>query len=253
MTRHTPHTPVSRALAGAAAGFVALALAGGAPASEKWGYEGETGPEYWGTLSPEFAACSQGTQQSPVDVTGGVDAAIGDVAIHWKPAAWEVLNNGHTIQAQAEDAGHVTIGGKDYALLQFHFHAPSEHAIEGRRSPMEVHFVHKADDGALAVIGVMMEGGGENALFDSIMAVAPEDIATAEMGEADARALLPDDKSDFRYQGSLTTPPCSEIVSWSVLQAPVSVSDQAIERFRALHDGNARPLQPLNRRYILAE
>ncbi len=118
---------------------------------------------------------------------------------------------------------------------------------------MEVHFVHQADDGTLGVIGVMIEGGGANALFDRIMEKAPAAEGEAELGAAAARDLLPDDKSDFRYQGSLTTPPCSEIVSWSVMQDPIRVSDGAIARFRELHDGNARPLQPLNRRYLLKE
>lgn len=241
----------------AAAGFTAAMGAAGAWAAEPhWSYDGAEGPAQWAALSEDFAACGGGAQQSPVDIVepDAVEAELEEIELAWNAdAAWTVLNNGHTIQVQAPDAGHAVIGGERFELLQFHFHSPSEHAIGGERWPMEVHFVHAAGDGRLAVIGVMMSGGGANGLFERVMDAAPAAKGEAALGAADARALMPGDDDFFRYQGSLTTPPCSEIVLWSVMEGAVAVSDAAIAKFRDLYAMNARPLQPLNRRYVLQD
>lgn len=233
-----------------------LAVPAMAEGMAHWTYEGAEGPEFWGEISSDFAVCATGDQQSPVDLTGAISADAADVALHWNPQAnWNVVNNGHTIQASSDDGGTITIGGKDYKLLQLHFHTPSEHAIDGQRAPMEVHFVHKAEDGSLAVIGVMMTGGGSNDLFHAVMAAAPAAAspdATA-IGAADATGLMPGAMHFFRYEGSLTTPPCAQTVLWTVMKEPVAVADADIAAFEKLYEMNARPLQPLNRRYILAE
>lgn len=250
---------IDRTLMIAAAAATALATASlPAAAADKahWSYGGDDGPENWAGLSSGFAACGAGVQQSPVDIHTGetVEADLEDIDIDWTAAeSWTVVNNGHTIQVQAPDAGHVEIDGERYALLQFHFHSPSEHAIDGERAPMEAHFVHRGEDGGLAVIGVMMTGGGSNELFERIMASAPAEPGEAPLGPADAADLLPRDDDYYRYQGSLTTPPCSEIVLWSVMERAIAVSDAAIAKFRALYPMNARPLQALNRRYVLED
>jgi carbonic anhydrase len=231
-----------------------LAAPAFANSGSHWTYEGEEGPEHWGDLSADYGTCATGTQQSPIDLTSAVQADADNVDLHWNPKAeWTVANNGHTIQANATDGGTMTVAGKDYALLQFHFHTPSEHAIDGTRAPMEVHFVHKAEDGSLAVLGVMLQGGGDNGLFDAVMGAAPKEKAEVALGAADAGGLLPASSSYFRYQGSLTTPPCSETVLWTVLKDPVVVSDTQIEAFKSLFEMNARPLQNANRRFILSE
>ena len=217
-------------------------------------YEGEEGPENWASLSEDFNVCSFGKQQSPIDLTHAVDSDLGDIDLQWNAAAnWDIANNGHTIQANSGDAGHAVIEGKRYDLKQFHFHAPSEHAFEGKLFDMELHLVHQAADKSLAVIGVMMIGGGSNALFKSVMDVAPEEEGNKPLGAADPRGMMPASTGILRYQGSLTTPPCLETVLWTVMKEPLQVSDATIAAFTGIYHGNARPLQAVNRRFILTE
>ena len=169
------------------------------------------------------------------------------------PAAWNVLNNGHTIQVEGKDGGYATIDGERFDLLQFHFHTPSEHTIDGRNYPMEVHFVHKNAEGRLAVIGVLMMPGGENSLFSTIMEKAPKEEGSASVGMIEQRGMIAPIDGVYRYQGSLTTPPCSETVLWTVLSTPILVSQKDVEAFQALFPMNARPIQPVNRRYVLRD
>lgn len=232
-----------------------LAAPGWAETAHHWTYEGAEGPEHWAEVAEGAGACAAGQEQSPVDLVDAIPADAPDVQIGWaSDTDWSVQNNGHTIQLNPTgSAGKITIAGKDYDLLQMHFHHPAEHAIDGQRSPMEAHFVHKAADGSLAVVGVMLVGGGQAGWLDQIMAVAPATKDSVALGKQDPQVLLPQDRSFFRYQGSLTTPPCSEVVLWTVLHQPVAVSDAAIASFEALFEMNARPLQPLNRRFVLTE
>jgi carbonic anhydrase len=245
----TPHFAVLSA--------TALALSLGTALAEDqvhWAYEGPGGPDHWGELSKEAGACAIGLEQSPIDLTHGIGASAPPVGLAWNAeATWTVVNNGHTIQANGTNAGKMTVDGKDYDLLQFHFHHPSEHAIDGQHSPMEVHFVHKAADGALAVLGVMLVGGGADGQMDAIMQTAPQTEGESRLGTADLSAFLPEKPGFFRYAGSLTTPPCSEIVLWTVMRDPVAVSDASLAAFATLFPMNARPLQAVNRRFILSE
>lgn len=219
----------------------------------QWGYSGPGGPQHWGTLSPEFAACAAGMQQSPIDLTDPVPADLPALAPAWAPSArWTVINNGHTIQASSSNAGGITIDGTRYDLLQFHFHHPSEHAIAGEHAPMEVHFVHRSAAGKLAVIGVMLTGGGAPGALDRIIEAAPRNQGAHPLGALDPASLLPAEGGYWRYQGSLTTPPCSEIVSWTVMKRPVAVSDAAISAFQSMIGPDARPLQQMHRRYLLS-
>ncbi len=229
---------------------VARAAESGSP---HWSYEGHGGPARWGSLEQGFAACSVGNQQSPVDLDGAVTAAGAGPALAWKPDAFRVTNNGHTIQADvAGDAGAATIGGKTYTLRQFHFHAPSEHAVAGKRSAMEAHFVHADADGSLLVLGVFLVPGQVNPAFAKIMAAAPKAAGAKALDAAlDPAGLLPQARSVYRYEGSLTTPPCSEVVDWNVLAAPVEVAQADIDAFRAIFPMNARPIQAVNRRFLL--
>lgn len=218
-----------------------------------WSYP-DSGNENWGILSDTFAACDNGAEQSPIDLTGGINSDLPQPQLSWDTAAdLTVVDNGHTIQVNVSNGGGMTIGGKYYDLLQFHFHAPSEHAVNGTRAPMEVHYVHKAADGQLAVIGVLMIGGGTNALFNTIMTGASVEATGGFelVGHYDLGDLLPENTSVYRYQGSLTTPPCSETVLWTVMQQPVAVSDESISAFAARYPMNARSLQPVNRRFVL--
>jgi carbonic anhydrase len=241
-------------------GAAAFALAGSlmalplAASAQEWSYEGDDdGASEWGSLTEEFAACD-GSQQSPIDLEEPLEAELGEIELNWNAEAeWTVSNNGKTLNVVSDDAGTAMIEGEEWNLVQFHFHTPSEHAIEGERWPMEVHFVHARDDGRLAVIGVMMEEGASNDLFSAIMDAAPSEPGDVEVGAADATAFIPADNDFYRYQGSLTTPPCSEVVLWTVMEEPITVSEDNIEAFEALFDMNARPLQAVNRRYILTD
>jgi len=217
-----------------------------------WAYEGAEGPAHWGSLNSDFAACSLGAQQSPVNLTKALAGASEALALNWKPFAPVVLNNGHTIQAPAAEGNVTTFDGKPYAFQQVHFHHLSEHTIDGRHAPMEAHFVHKGADGKLLVLGVMIEEGKANPEIAALWEVAPQ-----QSGEAPAKAsvdfakLVPSASKFYRYAGSLTTPPCSEIVQWVVFEEPITVSKEQIEAFAKLYPDNARPVQALNERTIV--
>ena len=220
-----------------------------------WGYEAENGPSHWGSMSKDWEVCSTGKEQSPVNLTNGMNADAPVTKLSWSDdAVWQAQNTGHDLKfvpEGKESAGYIEIGGKRYQLLQFHFHTPSEHMIDGKRAPMEVHFVHAAKDGELAVIGVMIEGGGKNMLFDQLVASTPRS-GEVPFGTANPNALLPLQDGDFfRYRGSLTTPPCSEIVRWTVLKEPLKVSQESIQAYEDMFEPNARPIQDTGRRYIL--
>ena len=216
-----------------------------------WGYEGEEGPEHWGSLGKENSACSAGSQQSPIDITGAIKADIPDLATDWKSGG-TILNNGHTIQVKAA-GGTLKRGDKTYDLVQYHFHAPSEHLVDGKGFPMEVHFVHKhAETGELGVLGVFMAPGARNETFASVAAKFPQKAGEEVALEAvDPKGLLPASLKYWAYEGSLTTPPCSEIVDWMVAMEPIEVDPADIKKFTALYSMNARPAVAGNRRYVL--
>lgn len=229
----------------------AAVAAGGATG---WSYDGNTGPDSWGELSNDYAVCASGKRQSPIDLTDATLADPADVSYRWNPTApWDIVNNGHTIQVNSKFGGSINISGKSFRLIQFHFHAPSEHAINGERTAMEAHMVHVAKDGSLAVVGVLIQGGGQNDGFSQLISAAPDKKGSEKFGEFDPIDLMPESDEFLRYNGSLTTPPCSEVVIWTVMRQPISVSDEAIAAFKRMYDGNARPLQDINRRLILAE
>jgi carbonic anhydrase len=215
-----------------------------------WSY---ADPRNWGA-DGAYPACSIGGEQSPIDLTGAVRAEIEPPAVSWRPQAFSVVNNGHTIQANAFPGSSATSAGRKYELQQFHFHAPSEHTLDGKRSAMEAHFVHAGEGGNLMVIGVFLEVGGPdaNSAFSALMAAAPEGEGEAALNTAiDPASLLPRARHFFRYEGSLTTPPCSEVVEWNVFAAPVAVAQSDIERFKEPFPMSARPLQPVHRRILL--
>lgn len=239
-------------LCGACGGSVARAVAA---EGAHWAYEGHGGPAEWGSLSPEYAACSMGREQSPIDLSKPIAAVVGDPMAAWRPVPLRVQNNGHTIQVDCAGGGGLMLDGKSYDLLQFHFHHPSEHTVDGAFFDMECHFVHKAADGSLAVLGVMIAKGAANPALESIWQVMPakggESVSAGSM--LDPSTLLPKDTVTFRYAGSLTTPPCSEVVQWVVYRQAVTASADQLAAFARLFPNNARPVQPLHRRKLLLD
>jgi len=232
------------------------------PHEVHWGYEGESGPEYWADLSPEFAMCREGVEQSPIDLTGAVpieDAGIERrldtevLTFEQRARVMDLVDNGHTIQVTNDVPMALDLGGVHYEMAQFHFHAPSEHTIDGEYAPLEVHLVHKSTDGKLAVIGVLVEEGEHDPLWDPIIGGLPSgpgDERHLEDLDLDMSQLRPLPRRYFRYEGSLTTPPCSEGVQWIVMAEKRQISpDQMAAMVSHLHDNN-RPVQPLGDRQI---
>lgn len=237
---------------GSCGGSVAEALAG---EGAHWTYEGAGGPKEWGMLSPEYAACSMGREQSPVDLSKPVAAILGDPVTAWRPVPLRVQNNGHTIQVDCAGGGHVMLDGVQYDLIQFHFHHPSEHSVGGAFFDMECHFVHKAADGSLAVLGVMIAKGAADPTIEAVWQAMPAkagESVTAN-GMLDPSRLLPKDPVTFRYAGSLTTPPCSEVVQWVVFRQAITASAEQLAAFAKMFPNNARPVQPLHRRRLLLD
>lgn len=231
---------------------------GAAWAAEKgqghhWAYHGSDGPEHWGKLSPDFKVCEIGTQQSPIAVDKGIRADLGSIGIDYKPMPLRIVNNGHTIQINCDPGSGCLIDGVRYELQQFHFHHPSEHLLEGRSFDLEIHFVHAATDGRLAVLGVLVQPNSDNPALTPILDAMPKEAGkeTATGTPFVPATLLPTRRGYFRYHGSLTTPPCSETVLWTVFGHPILASMDQIRKFAALFPGNARPVQPVNRRMVL--
>ncbi len=227
-----------------------------AKAKNDWSYDGKGGPEHWGELSSDYHMCKDGQAQSPIDIDAADGNATGQIEFDYHLTPMKVHHNGNTVQVNYAPGSSITVKGKRYELLHFHFHTPSEHAIGGERTLMEVQFVHKSADGQLAVVAAMMKAGEENLALREIWHGMPQ-RRSAEKESANitinARDLLPRDQTYYRYIGSLTTPPCSEGVNWLVLQEPITVSAQQAERFaKAVRGNNARPLQAVNNRLLLA-
>lgn len=218
-----------------------------------WGYEGEIGPKVWGRLSPEFELCGSGKTQSPIDVSSAATHSNKKpLKFYYEEANVKLVNNGHTIQANVDDGNYIEVSDRRYKLAQFHFHAPSEHKLDGVPYNMEVHLVHKDDDGKIAVVGIFLEEGVGFKALDALWKVLPQrvDAESDEPVAFNPTRLLPKSKAYFSYQGSLTTPPCSEGVTWLVMREPVQISAQQVEQFTSLYKYNARPVQSRNSRSI---
>jgi carbonic anhydrase len=229
------------------------APAGFAAEGPHWSYEGSAGPAKWGELDDASKACSLGSQQSPIDIGTTIKSSLPPLNIKWVNNPDTIVNNGHTIQLNFAEGSTLEFGGLTYKLLQMHFHRPSEHLIGGRNFPMEAHFVHGAETGALAVVGVLLAEGEANAAFGKIVATMPATEGRPVKADAgiDPNSLLPAKLGYYRYPGSLTTPPCAEIVEWLLLTDPVQVAASDVASFARLYPMNARPAQKDNRRYVL--
>ena len=217
-----------------------------------WDYEGPGAPENWSKLDPQNKACAIGERQSPIDIKDGIKVDLEPIKFNYQPSTFRIVDNGHTVQVQVGE-GSISLTGKSYELVQFHFHRPSEEKINGQRFDMVVHLVHKADDGQLAVVAVLLERGNENPFIQTLWNYMPlEKNAPVSPPSAmvDLNALLPASRNYYTYMGSLTTPPCSEGVLWLVMKQPVQVSPEQINIFSRLYRNNARPIQPSGGRPI---
>ncbi|MDF1513298.1 MAG: carbonic anhydrase [Anaerolineae bacterium] len=222
--------------------------------SVHWGYTGDCGPEYWGKLCPEFQLSSTGKNQSPINLTGIVKADLAPLQFDYQAGGVEICNNGHSVQVNVAPGSTLNAAGYVYELKQYHFHVPSENHINGQPFPMESHLVHMDSDGNIAVVAVMYVTGPANPALSQAWAHMPETVGcTYTLNPAvPVTDLLPENRAYYRFNGSLTTPPCTEGVCWFVMKAPVTVSQAQIDYFaRVMGVPNNRPLQPLNARVVL--
>ena len=217
-----------------------------------WSYSGDDGPQQWGDLSADYLMCSQGRNQSPIDLAGAVDANLEELILDYpNRIVVDEFNNGHTIQENLEPGNFISIQGQLFEAEQFHFHNPSEHRIDGKSFPLEIHVVHANPEGQLAVLGLMFDEGEENSLLNKLNGFRPADLEPYT-GPVDYNLLITSRDEYYAYNGSLTTPPCSEGVVWVVFKNPVTASREQIDRFHdAMGADTNRPVQPKNARTIL--
>ena len=219
-----------------------------------WTYSGAESPKEWGKLDPAYSLCSLGRAQSPIDVKNAKSADLPILKIDYHAEPLNIIDNGHTIQINYAPGSTLTVGDKTYTLKQFHFHHPSEEHINGKSFPLVAHLVHADADGHLAVIAVLFEPGTANRLIDTLWKNIPaekekaQDVPSVSVRVQD---LLPSDRGYFTFAGSLTTPPCSEGVTWYVLKSHTSISLEEVAVFAKKYPMNARPIQPTNGREIL--
>lgn len=241
------------------AGMLTISLALPAAAQEgvhplHWGYAGEVGPEHWAQFESDFGVCSSGRNQSPIDLGNFIEADLPAIVFDYKPGGRQVVNNGHAIQVNYDSGSKITVDDTQFELKQFHFHSPSENIVDGKSFPVEAHFVHVDGKGNLAVVALMFEQGGSNSVLEKIWPHVPRN----ENGKADLETpvaavdLLHADRDYYRYDGSLTTPPCSEGVRWFVLKRPAKASPEQLRLVsEVMGHGNNRPIQPLGARVVL--
>ncbi len=224
----------------------------------RWGYTGHGSPEHWGELDTQNVMCKLGHNQSPINITRDVEVDtknLEPINFHYVSESLNVVDNGHTIQVNIKEGSTIEVDKKVFELKQFHFHAPSENEIDSKQFPLEAHLVHMAKDGSLAVVAILFEEGKENPLLNKVWekmphdagAEAPVSVTTQEINE-----FLPKDKSYYRFDGSLTTPPCSEGVRWFVFKHYDTVSKEQVEQFlHVMHHPNNRPIQDIGARKVL--
>lgn len=220
-----------------------------------WGYSGDASPKDWGKLDPNFAACGNGARQSPIDVrTKSLHPVdLPALQFNYNPVPLSVIDNGHTVMVNYARGSTLVVGDHTYTLQQFHFHHPSEEHINGKSYPLEAHLVHEDADGQLAVVAVVFETGRSNPVIDSVWPYVPkvkEKTAEVSSVSVNVKDMLPENHTYVTYIGSLTTPPCTEGVTWYLLRTPAHLSDAQLKMFAKLYPRDNRPIQPLNDRTI---
>ncbi len=217
-----------------------------------WSYEGELGPANWGKINVDWAKCSTGNRQSPIDIRDGMKVDLEQIVFDYKPSSFSVVDNGHTIQVTLSGGNYITLQNRMYELMQFHFHRPSEERINGRGFEMVVHLVHRDAEGRLAVVALMLERGKTHPLIQTVWNNLPlekHDTVNPTI-VLDVSEMLPNRRDYYTFMGSLTTPPCSEGVLWLVMKEPVQASPAQMALFSRLYPLNARPIQSAAGRVI---
>ncbi|HEY4370065.1 MAG TPA: carbonic anhydrase family protein [Steroidobacteraceae bacterium] len=220
-----------------------------------WSYGGSTGPASWGTLENDYESCALGKTQSPINIREDAvhQADLPAIEFSYRPSVLRIIDNGHTIQVNYAPGSFITVAGHRYDLVQLHFHKPSEEQINDRTYDMVAHLVHRDSEGKWGVVAVLLVKGSRSPLIDMLWSHLPaqkEKENVVESASINVATLLPSDRAYYTFTGSLTTPPCTEGVTWFVLRNPSSISAAEIARFAAIYPMNARPVQALNGRAI---
>ncbi|RKS86695.1 carbonic anhydrase [Microbacterium sp. AG790] len=224
-----------------------------------WSYEGSAGPDNWGEIA---AACrdGEGSRESPIDIQLAKllpATSAKTVMVNYGPTVFSAENTGHAVEAVPENltADSVTADGTTYYLQQFHFHVSSEHTLDGSYSAAELHFVNKSVDGKVLVLGVLVQLGDASSALDEMLSKLPSssaspDNVTALTKPIDPSVFLPSGSPSAQYEGSLTTPPCTEGVRWNVYLTPITISSSQLAELTSRYSANHRPTQPLHDRLV---
>lgn len=220
----------------------------------EFGYAGADGPNAWGDLTPAYLACKKGHSQSPIDIRETRKEALPPIQFHYADAPLRIINNGHSVQVNYAPGSWMTVDGHKYELRQFHFHHPSEEHINGKGFDLSLHLVHADSKGKLAVVAVLLEIGSPNEavrrIFDNLPQTPGKEQEIAGV-PINAKDFLPGSLGYYTFEGSLTTPPCTEGVTWFVLKTPEDVSSDEVAAFAKLYPYDERPIQPTGGRTIL--
>ncbi len=218
-----------------------------------WSYHGERGPQVWADLDPAWEVARTGREQSPVNIAGTVSATLQAVPFSYATSPVRLVNTGQMLEVHCDPGSSIRLDGIRYQLEKLAFHAPSEHTVGGRQAPMEMQLVHRDDRGDVAIIAIFIEQGSAHETIDAMwQRLSPAAGPPVAIDEVQLERLLPRSRRYYRYRGSLTHPPCTEGVTWLVMQEPIRISEQQLDRFRSIHDRTSRPVQPLHDRQILA-
>ena len=225
-----------------------VVTAASAVAQTEFKYFGTNGPAFWGQLDPAWTACGVGQMQSPIDfgkLTLLTKLRRKPVPVEYETSTGQIFNNGHTIEIETEGNNVLDLDGEEYELLQFHFHGLSEHTFDGKGADMELHLVHTSAAGVNAVVGVLLVRGASSGALAPIFAQLPNDLNVKHPLSAPFNPgnFLPANRAHYRYEGSLTTPPCTEGVHWVVLKDPITVSSEDVAQYHERIHFNARPVQ----------
>jgi len=238
------------------AGLLSTTLASASTSTQdNWSYSGNNGPANWHQLSPANSQCRSGKSQSPINIEGTDPAIMHRLITDYGVAPLSLKNKRIRVEMDYVPGNLLKVGAKVFVLKTLDFHTPAEHQIAGKTYPMSIQFKHRAADGSWAIIETLVKEGRENLaaqeMWDHLPLEPNQNVKRAKV-LINARDLMPTDKSYYRYMGSLTTPPCSEGVSWYILKRPIELSKSQIELIRGIVGGDtARPLQARNNRMIL--
>ncbi|HTN51085.1 MAG TPA: carbonic anhydrase family protein [Anaeromyxobacter sp.] len=253
--RSAPRAAVRWLLVAATIAWTAPRASGEEGPPPHFTYEGEHGPAHWASLDPAYGTCKLGKHQSPIDIRGAKAAALPAITFSYQPSPMKVIDNGHTVQVPYAPGSFITVGDQRYELQQLHFHHPAEEKVNGKGYPLVAHLVHKSAEGKLAVVAVLFADGKANPFLEGVWKHLPAEEGKEEAPAGvtvDASSLLPASHGYYTFAGSLTTPPCTEGVTWFVLKTSVPISKDQVAAFAKKYPHNARPVQPLNGRLVQA-